>query len=452
MVRSPRSVTRSDALTRRIVATGALVAATAWIAAPAEAYDAGGQWYIDVFHIKDFHAQGIDGTGVTVAVVDTAINLDVPELKGADIRVKEPSQCYGPGGAGQSSVSDDPALAFHGTNMVIDIVGNGAGYDGQTGITGIAPKATVLFYSMGAANGVCESPGALTSAEGLVWSNMVSTAIIDATDQGAAIISLSISSTGGLLDDALAYAMHRGVIVVASLTNQTSSDDLLANADGWPAVNNGVVSVGALDAEGKVLINGMGEPSTSDYVDVVAPGADILTRGDGVTSWQTQGIDKGNSFATAITAGNVALAIQKYPTATHNQIIQSLIHNTDAQPHKFRYDSKHQYGYGVADTISLLAADPTHYEDVNPLLVEGALIGPTPQQVLDGLGASPSPSASSDPTAQPTANATPAPHPGDGSSSPMMWLLIGGGVLLLILIGVGITIAVASSKPKNTES
>ena len=416
---------------------------------PAQAADGDGQWYIDHFHIKDFHAQGIDGKGVTVAVVDSAINLDVPELQGADIRVKEPSQCYGPGGAKQSSVSDDPALAFHGTNMAAYIVGNGTGYDGQTGITGIAPKANVLFYSLRTMSG-CEFPGALTGSDGAAWDAMVSNAIFDATDQGADIISFSIVATGGSLDEALAYAMHRGVIVVAGLQNQSSSDDLTANWDGWPAVNNGVVSVGAFDREGKVLINGMGEPSTSTYVDVLAPGADILSRGDG-KDWHAQPIEKGNSPATAITAGNIALAIQKYPTATHNQIIQSLIRNTGTKPHELQWDSSHQYGYGTVVTSSLLAADPTQYEDVNPLLVEGALIGPTPQQVLAGLSASPSPSASSDPSSQPTATATAAPHPDDTSSSPMMWLLIGGGVLLLILIGVGITIAIASSKSKGTD-
>ena len=420
--------------------------------APAQAAEGDGQWYIDHFQIKDFHARGIDGTGVTIAVVDTAINLDVPELQGANIVVKEPSQCYGPGGAEQSSVSDDPALAFHGTNMVADIVGNGTGYDGQSGITGIAPKAKILFYSLGSPGGVCASPPKVsTGVPSLVWSEMVSDAIVDATDQGADIISVSIVSAGGLLDDALAYAMHRGVIVVAGLQNQTSSDDLLANMDGKPAVNNGVVSVGAFDGEGKVLINGMGKSSTSSYVDVVAPGADILTRGD-ETDWHAQTLAKGNSFATAITAGNLALAIQKYPAATHNQIIQSLIHNTGTAAHELQYDKDRQYGYGAVDTISLLAADPTQYEDVNPLLVEGALIGPTPQQVLAGLSASPSPSASADPTTQPTATPTPAPNPDDGSSSPVMWLLVGGAVLLLILIGVGITIAVASSKPKHTGS
>jgi len=195
----------------------------------------------------------------------------------------------------------------------------------------------------------------------------------------------------------------------------------------------------------------MGKPSTSSYVDVVAPGAAILTRGD-ETDWHAQPLARGNSFATAITSGNLALAIQKYPTATHNQIIQSLIHNTGTEPHDLQWDSSHQYGYGTVVTASLLAADPTQYEDVNPLLIEGALTGPTPQQVLDGLSASPSPSASPPATTQPTATATAAPHPDDGSSSPVMWLLIGGGVLLLILIGVGITIAVASSKPKNTGS
>ena len=184
----------------------AICVATAIFAAPPAAATTtdptDGQWYIGPYQVKEFHAQGIDGSGVTVAVVDTAINLDVPQLQGADIEVKEPSQCYGPGGVEQPSTSDDPALALHGTTVASYIVGNGTGYPGQPGITGIAPKAKILFYSVRTQDG-CESSTGET-ATSMVWSQMVSEAIIDATDSGADVINFSVEATAGDLREALA--------------------------------------------------------------------------------------------------------------------------------------------------------------------------------------------------------------------------------------------------------
>lgn len=416
------------------------------IGQPASATD-DGQWYIGPYQINEFHAQGIDGSGVTVAVVDTAINVDVPQLQGADIEVKEPSQCYAADGSEQSSVSDDPALALHGTNVVSYIVGNGTGYEGQPGITGIAPKAKILFYSVRTQSD-CVSTSGITDP-GDAWDEMVSTAVIDATDKGADIISFSIEASTGFIEDALAYAMRHGVIVVASLKNH-DSQDLTENFDGLPAINNGVIGVGAF-GHGVVVPTGAdGQPSTSAYVDVVAPGMNILIQGSS-TDWHAFSTSQGTSMATPITAGNIALAIQKYPDATHNQIIQSLIRNTGAGPHELSWDTT--LGYGIVDTISLLAADPAQYEDVNPLLSkEATVVGPTWEQVMGTESASPSPSPS------PTASAAPTGSPVDpatDSSSPgwLLFALVGGGVLLIIIVGAIVIVAVKSkNRDKKGES
>lgn len=431
---------------RRVIACVVVAAASGLLVAPAASAEDDGQWYIKSYQINEFHAAGIDGSGVTVAVVDTAINLDVPQLQGANIQVKEPSQCYAPDGAEQSSVSDDPALAQHGTNVVSYIVGNGTGYPGQPGITGIAPQAKILFYSVRTQSG-CVSKSGKTQASD-VWDEMVNDAIIDATDNGADIISFSIEATNGYLDDSLLYAMKHGVIVVASLKNH-DSEDLTANFDGVPVLNNGVIGVGAIGHDGNVPVGADGQPSTSLKVDVVAPGMNILVQGSS-TDWHAFSSGQGTSMATPITAGNLALAIQKYPGATHNQIIQSLIRNTGANPHGLEYDSKHRFGYGVVDTISLLAADPTQYEDVNPLLAKEHVVhGPTWDQVMGTASASPSPSAS--PTASATPTASPV-NPPTGSSSPawLLFALLGGGVLLVIII-VAIVIVAIKSKHRETK-
>jgi len=435
---------------RRVVsAVGACALAALFAAPPAAATTtdpSDGQWYVGPYHINEFHAQGIDGTGVTIAVVDAAINLDVPQLQGADIQVKEPSQCYGPGGAEQPSTSDDPALAVHGTNVTSFIVGNGTGYDGQPGITGIAPKAKILFYSVRTQSG-CESASGKT-LPGEVWDEMASTAIIDATDKGADIISFSIHASSANITDALAYAMRKHVIVVASLTNR-DSEDFFKTLDGFPAGSNGVIGVGSFGPGGDIMLDINGDPSSSPWVDVVAPGVQMLNQGT-EASWTDYVIGQGNSFATPIVAGNLALAIQKYPNATHDQIIQSLIHNTGSKPHELEFDSKNQYGYGMVDTISLLAADPTQYEDVNPLLNKkessNSLSGPSFDEVYGAA-----PTASPSPTASAPTDVTAAPvDPGEGAGSPA-WLLlalVGGGLVFILIVVAVIVVAVKSSNKK----
>ena len=432
-----RNLWQRGAIACVVVATASCLAV-----APAASAEDDGQWYIKSYQINEFHAAGIDGAGVTVAVVDTAINLDVPQLHGANIQVKEPSQCYAPDGAEQSSVSDDPALALHGTNMVSYIVGNGTGYPGQPGITGIAPKAKILFYSVRTQSGCVSKSGKTQPSD--VWDEMVNDAIIDATDNGADIISFSIEATNGYLDDSLLYAMKHGVIVVASLKNH-DSEDLTANFDGVPVLNNGVIGVGAVGHDGNVPAGVDGQPSTSLNVDVVAPGMNILVQGS-ATDWHAFSSGQGTSMATPIAAGNIALAIQKYPGATHNQIIQSLVRNTGSEPHPPDWDAT--LGFGVVDTISLLAADPTQYEDVNPLLAKEHVVhGPTWDQVMGTASASPSPSASA--TATPTQSPV---NPPTDSSSPawLLFALLGGGVLLVIII-VAIVIVAMKSKHRETK-
>lgn len=432
-----------------LVCGAALIVASA-LPAAAAADPNDGQWYVGPYQIKESHAQGIDGSGVTIAVVDSAINLDVPQLQGADIEVKEPSLCYGPDGAEKPATSDDPATAFHATNVVSYIVGNGSGDGGRQGITGIAPKAKILFYSVLAQDG-CESASGQTEP-GAVWDEMVSTAIIDATDNGADIISFSIDASTADITDAVAYAMRNDVIVVAALNNQ-NSDDFFKNLDGYPAVNNGVIGVGSFGPGGGVMLDFDGEPLSSTYVDVVAPGVQMLSQGTD-KGWTDYVIAQGNSFATPIVAGNLALAIQKYPDATHDQIIQSLIHNTGTEPHELTYDLDHRYGYGTVNTIMLLSTDPTQYEDVNPLLdpsvPSGDLDGPSFDEVYATDTASPSPSASAtqDPT---SATPTPGNTADNGSPAWLLLALVGGAILLVLIVAAVIIVAVKSSNNKPTR-
>ena len=61
--------------------------------------------------------------------------------------------------------------------------------------------------------------------------------------------------------------------------------------------------------------------------------------------------------------------LQKWPKATGNQVLQSLIRNTKGnESGEPRLDPEHKRGFGEVDVAKLLSVDPTQYPDINPLL------------------------------------------------------------------------------------
>lgn len=420
------------------------------LAVPATA-DGDGDWYLDRYEIDSFHAAGIDGSGVTIAVIDEGINTHLPEFSDADIEVREPSYCYGPDGAEAPADTEDIDIARHGTNVVGTIVGNGKHYTGDNGTRGVAPGAKILFYGVGPIDAAClDADGSARIALGL------GVVIDQAVDDGADIISISVAAPNRITES-LANAYRAGVIVVAAVSNQGEDD---VSGDSPPVTNNGVIGVSALRPDNTVMTNADGDPLVSDYVDVVAPGVDIATVGSEGGSWNDLSLSRGTSYAAPIVAANLALAMQKYPDATPNQMIQSLVRNTDVEPHELYFDHDGQFGFGVVNTISLLAADPTEYADVNPLLVDvgsdpSLLDGPSLAQVFGESSPSPSPSASpitstsassSDPTPSAT---TVVPAEKSDSNNGLMPVLIS----VLILIAVGATaLAIVFSKRRTKEA
>lgn len=386
-----------------------------------------GEWYISGYEIPEFHDQGIDGSGVTIAVFDDAINTDVPALHDANLEVMPDSLCADSDGNLQPVDTDDLDLASHGTNNVLKISGTGKGYSGQDGITGVAPGATVLFYGLGMPiEDPCFAPGdgAVTYVDAVI-----PPAIVDAVDRGARILSFS-SALGGSqqLDDALTYAIRKQVIVLAATPNDST-------VLGSEALNlfNGVMGVGSFDRDGVAGLDSNGDPNRSTYIDVVAPGQDVALQGaDG--KWNLQRIGSGTSYATPVTAGNLALAMQKFPDATGNQILQLLLHNTDVDaPHEIYFDSTFLHGYGSVDTINLLAGDPSLYPDTNPLLEEDGI--PSPAELT--VTASPSPSAS--PTTTPPASGATS-ESGSSALAGWVWPLIIVAVAFFIVVGIFVTL------------
>jgi subtilisin family serine protease len=400
-----------------------------------------GLWYYNLLNVAAAHSAGWTGKGVTIAVIDSPVNLSLPTLAGAQVVTHAVPACNTTSGTPIRYSAVTTALtAWHGSNVLSLIVGSGKGYSGsQAAPIGVAPDAKILYYTPAptpayVAGESAEASVALSqcydSNGNELTGDNVAADIRDAVNSGAQIISVSLGggdTTAG--NAAIAFAEHMGVVIVAA-----RPDELLESSGNWPASANGVVSVQAAGTAGAALTK---DPGT----DVSAPGIGILVQGNPATnSWSGTATTSGTSSATPIVAGFLALVKQKYPNATGNQLIQTLIRNTGTQSHALVYDSKTGLGYGTVSLTHMLSVDPTKYADTNPLQTAHPLTGPSIAQIASS-GSSRSSSPSS-----------PAAAGKEGSTSWLVPTIIGGVVGLLIIIGGIILLATRRARKTRTNT
>ena len=326
-------------------------------AAPAHAADpitAADQSYFAYYHLDQARAKGYTGKGVTIALIDGEVDTSAPELAGATVIDKTP--CTVTSGANSKS---------HGTAMASLLVSKEYG---------VAPDATLLAYRTtfpedgDKAESDCRGHHGNTLDEP-EW--LINQAITD----GAQIISISASNedTSGAVKWAIARANALGVIVVGPAGND-NEEETIHTYGKW----SGVVSVSAIDTSGKRAEYS----SWGKGVTVAAVGGPIVAHN---YATGTNINANGTSNATPLVAGFLALAKQKWPNATSNQLLQLLTKtalNNEGQWNKYT-------GYGVAAIGPMLNTDPSQYPDENPIMDKGNdRLGPTneeSQQYLAGL-------------------------------------------------------------------
>lgn len=161
---------------------------------------------------------GYDGSGIRIAVIDTGVDYNHPDLFG-----------FGSGGkvvGGFDFVENDDSpidTNGHGTEVAGIIAADG-------GLKGIVPKAKILSYRVSATGNS-------------VSSDLIVKAIQRAVQDGADIIniSLGVNRTNDRIDDAIDDAVQKGIVVVAAAGN--SGPDLATI--GSPGRDPHAITVGA---------------------------------------------------------------------------------------------------------------------------------------------------------------------------------------------------------------
>lgn len=331
------------------------------------------RWPVENETVQKAWSEGINGKGIKVALMDTSI-VKHPGLEGADVTYKlgkftdvddEPKQCKIDGKPVKAQIDpgEDHFDYTHGTDMLLWLVGNGQDYKGHIGILGIVPKVKVLAivngqdvlgYSM---IDICDDNVFMDDKSN------IETAI----NWGARIISRS-ETTGVQNNSIKAYikALQRGIIMVSGRANNTEPGlyDLVGNPD-RSEYFPGVVTVNSVDRNGTLA-------PTSNINDgniaVVSYGYGVTGPATQTTEGEITGVNGGTSTATVILTGYLTLTMQKWPEATGNQIIQSLIRNTKGSDGTPKLDPERKKGFGEVDLEKLLTVDPTQYPDINPIL------------------------------------------------------------------------------------
>ena len=292
------------------------------------------QDYYNFYKLKSIHDQGITGKGVTIAVLDGAVNPNIPELRGANIQDRTP--CV---------MTSAPENAAHGTTVAQILV---------SPEFGVAPDATLYTYTIPLHG---DAPGSNCTISGWTGEAKNDTPLLieQAINDGANIITISSSFPTDSIDLrwAMARALAEGVIVVAAMGNETTEDpsDSLAL---W----KGICGIGATTRYSTLTEY----TNWGNGVMTTALGT-VMTRD---TSTGRVEEEEGTSFATPIIAGFLALGWQHFDEdVSADQMLQAL-----ALTGRSGSEWNKLTGYGPADPIAFLSSDPSQYADENPCVAK----------------------------------------------------------------------------------
>lgn len=232
-------------------------------------------WGLNLPEVRDVWRRD-GGEGVRVAVIDSGIDSDHPDLAGACVAARDFT-----GGQGGDTIG-------HGTHIAGIIAARANGI----GVVGVAPRASLIDARV--MDRIDRPPSSERIAAAIDW----------ATDMQARVVSLSLGrpEPDPLVHDAIRRAVDRGVLVVCSAGNFGPKNDSIL----YPAAYPEALAVGYVGIYPTGIQVGP-RSSRGRQLDLVAPGEGVLStfpRGRWAYS-------SGTSMAAPFVAGVAALIIAK---------------------------------------------------------------------------------------------------------------------------------------------
>ncbi|GAA0803499.1 S8 family serine peptidase [Spirilliplanes yamanashiensis] len=255
---------------------------------------------------------GLDGTGVTVGIVDTGVDGNHEDLAG-----RVTSEIF-------TDTTYEGDQVGHGTHVASIVAGTGAKSGGK--YRGVAPGAKLLDAR------VCELDGC--------WDDDILAGMTWVAEQGAQVANLSLGGYDTPEEDILEEGLRRltaehGTLFVVAAGNSGPS----AGTVDSPGSSDAALTVGAVDRTDAVADFSSRGPRVGDdglKPDITAPGVEIVAArssgdvigGPGPAEGYT--VLSGTSMATPHVAGAAAILAQKYPAWTPEQRKDALM--AAAQP------------------------------------------------------------------------------------------------------------------------
>ncbi|WP_351226026.1 S8 family serine peptidase [Streptomyces sp. NPDC002133] len=271
-------------------------------------------------------AEGNTGKDVKVAVLDTGVDLEHPDLA----EQVDDSASFIPH---EPEISD---YHGHGTHVASTVAGTGSASEGKE--RGVAPGARLEIGKVLDQNGGGQESWIIA---GMEWA---------ARDQQAKIVSMSLGG-GGDATDPMSQAVDR-------LSAETGALFVIAAGNGGPqsisspGAADSALTVGAVDSADQLADFSSTGPRVGDFglkPEITAPGVDILAarshhrRGSGYYTTMS-----GTSMATPHVAGAAALLAAVHPDWTGVQLKEALVSSAKATPSYTPY----QAGGGRLDALA----------------------------------------------------------------------------------------------------
>ncbi len=252
------------------------------------------------------------GDGVLVAVIDSGVDVNHPELAGAI--------------AGTFDTLPPPLTPHkHGTGIAGLIAARGK-------LMGAAPNARILAVRAFNPAGASAQGTTFNILKGLDW----------AAANNARIINMSFAGPiDPAIHRALVAAHRRGMVLIAAAGNAGPKSPPL-----YPGADANVIAVTATDAENRLfpLAN------RGSYIAVAAPGSQILV----AIPDDKYEVSSGTSYSAAEVSGIVALMLERKPDLSPDRVRAILLETARDLGPKGRDDL---FGAGLADAYGSLMAE-----------------------------------------------------------------------------------------------